>query len=632
MVDKPSQPRVSRRKGAAGKAVGRAAHGPTAARKPKKAAKAKSKAEKRARAENPAGTTGKSAHSGASAPRQPAARRRAAARTLRRTGELVLSPRLAISLAALLFLTGALAGGLIGTSLTEDRMLVANAPEPEPESTTSPPPENATEQRYLSALRPVEMPETPETEVAAIAPRRIEPQPAVMETPLTARAESAPEEDSAPWAAEPTLVTAVAHPASPEPAVALEPALTSPASPALEMPEAVEIDDAAQVVDTPPAEIQVATLAPGTPPSRGDGLLWEPSWARLADPPAVVVPEPPPSTPEVPVVSSETNDSESDLVPATKMLDPGPPSATNAGLPTAHTVYQESFSLAQVLSTIDQSRYRGTRPAPTPTPRPELVAAVIGEPAPEVPVWQANAVQVADVGDRPMIALVIDDLGLNRPNSWRTVELPGPLTLAFLTYAENIGAMLDRARLGGHELMIHVPMEPRDHDKDPGPRVLEVGQDTSEMRRRLAWGLERFEGVVGINNHMGSAFTSWRPGMRAVLAELKRRGLLFLDSKTSERSVVGSIALEMGVPFAERDIFLDNDHNDRGLIRRQLEKLEGVARRRGHAVGIAHPHRATIEVLADWLPKAEERGFALVPISAVVRRRIDWARREAGPG
>ena len=113
--------------------------------------------------------------------------------------------------------------------------------------------------------------------------------------------------------------------------------------------------------------------------------------------------------------------------------------------------------------------------------------------------------------------------------------------------------------------------------------------------------------------------------------ELRRRGLLFLDSITSSRSVGAETAGRFGVPFAERDVFLDNDWTDREAIRGQLAQLESIARRRGYAVGIGHPHPTTLEVLADWLPEARARGLALVPISAIVRHRIGVAQKTVSP-
>ncbi len=242
------------------------------------------------------------------------------------------------------------------------------------------------------------------------------------------------------------------------------------------------------------------------------------------------------------------------------------------------------------------------------------------------PAWQRFAVPVTAPGTapgaRPMIAVVLDDLGLNRAGTRRAIDLPAPLTLAFMTYAEGLPRQAARARRAGHELMLHVPMAPRDPGYDPGPNVLRAELAPAELVRRLEWGLGRFEGYVGINNHMGSRFTGSAQGMTAVMAALRARGLLFLDSVTAGTSRGAAMAQRAGVPYATRDVFLDNEWSDRAAIARQFARLEAVARRNGSAVGIGHPHRATLDVLARWLPEASARGFAIVPISAIVRHRM----------
>jgi hypothetical protein len=232
--------------------------------------------------------------------------------------------------------------------------------------------------------------------------------------------------------------------------------------------------------------------------------------------------------------------------------------------------------------------------------------------------------------DAPMIALVIDDLGLNGPNTRRTIALPGPLTLAFLTYAPNLKRVTEAARERGHELLVHLPMEPEDADQDPGPKALMADMNGAEIMERLTWGLSRFDGFVGLNNHMGSKFTASEPGMTVVMAEVRRRGLLFLDSMTARGTFGGRTARGLGVPYAERDVFLDNDYESPMPIRRQLALLEEVASRQGYAVGIGHPHRSTLDVLEAWIPQAQARGFRLIPISAVVRHRTRIAADEAG--
>ncbi|MEQ8192984.1 MAG: divergent polysaccharide deacetylase family protein, partial [Rhodospirillales bacterium] len=119
------------------------------------------------------------------------------------------------------------------------------------------------------------------------------------------------------------------------------------------------------------------------------------------------------------------------------------------------------------------------------------------------------------------------------------------------------------------------------------------------------------------NNHMGSKFTEDRYGMTIVMKELRRRGLLFLDSRTTGKSVGAVIAHAVGVPYAERNIFLDNVNN-LGEVRDRLAELEGIARRKGEAIAIGHPRDATIEALTAWLKDIKARGFVIVPITAVI--------------
>jgi len=238
---------------------------------------------------------------------------------------------------------------------------------------------------------------------------------------------------------------------------------------------------------------------------------------------------------------------------------------------------------------------------------------------PPLPAWQRFAIPSPDIQGRPLIAIIIDDMGVERANADRVAALPAPLTLSFMTYAEDVAKQAGQARRHGHELMVHVPMEPLDGELDAGPQALLDRLPADEVLRRLRWDLSRFDGYVGINNHMGSRFTQSRDGMRLVLQEVKARGLLFVDSRTIADSVGGKLAAELGVPHADRDVFLDNEQ-EAAAVEQQLARTEEVARRRGYAIAIGHPHDATIAALARWLPTLERRGFVLVPVSAIVRR------------
>ncbi len=248
------------------------------------------------------------------------------------------------------------------------------------------------------------------------------------------------------------------------------------------------------------------------------------------------------------------------------------------------------------------------------------VAAVAPRAEAEKAAWQRYAVPVPGAEGRPMIAIVIDDAGIDRRRSLQAMTLKGPLTFAFLPYAHDLAAQAAAAHASGHELIVHLPMEPDDGSADPGPNALMTNLDPGEILRRLRWDLARFDGYVGVSNHMGSEFTADSSAMRTVMTELKARGLLFLDSRTTRESVAVWIARDLGVPLAERNVFLDNEVAPEA-VRARLAELEQVAHQDGFAVGIGHLHDVTLDELARWLPEVEGRGFALVPISAIVRRQ-----------
>jgi len=244
---------------------------------------------------------------------------------------------------------------------------------------------------------------------------------------------------------------------------------------------------------------------------------------------------------------------------------------------------------------------------------------VARRPRDDAPTWLRNAVTASWTDDRPIIAVVIDDLGLNRSNTAALNDLPSPLTLAFLPYAGRIEAQTKAAKVAGHELLLHLPMEPLG-PQWPGPNALTTKLGQEEFEARLQANLNGFDGFVGINNHMGSRLTADRSRMEVVMRELRERDVLFLDSKTNPRSVASKTAGSNGVPNTDRDVFLDHVI-DLETIRRQLSRAEQVARQTGSAVAIGHPHNVTIKALRSWLPGLEARGVRLAPISAVVARR-----------
>jgi uncharacterized protein len=261
----------------------------------------------------------------------------------------------------------------------------------------------------------------------------------------------------------------------------------------------------------------------------------------------------------------------------------------------------------------------------------QIANVPISEPLPHTPriktaTWQRNTVSIKLDG-RPQIAIVMDDLGIDRGRTRRTLALPGPLSLSFLAYAMEVNAQAAKGRAGGHEIWLHIPMEPSSSTVDPGPNVLLSGEPKAELLRSLNWNLDQLHDYVGVNNHMGSRFTADLEGMRGVMGELQRRGLAFLDSVTSANSVGHKVAREAGIPFTLRNIFLDHE-DDLETINKQLAKVEKLAKSQGYAIAIGHPRETTLKALAPWLETLEQRGFQLVPVSALLRVPAEQAAKQ----
>ncbi len=223
--------------------------------------------------------------------------------------------------------------------------------------------------------------------------------------------------------------------------------------------------------------------------------------------------------------------------------------------------------------------------------------------------------------EKVKVAIVIDDMGLSPAAAARILRLSPPISLSYLPYAPQVGLQAKEAKKAGHEVLLHMPMEPLG-GAYPGPEALMVGLDDEELRRRIVANLKAFEDYDGLNNHMGSKFTLDNNKMKLffkVLDEVKGRTVFFLDSRTSYQTVAQEEALLAGFKSAMRDVFLDDKIEETAVLG-ELARLEDVARKKGVAIAIGHPHPVTIKALEEWLPAAEARGFEVVPVGQLVHQ------------
>jgi len=218
---------------------------------------------------------------------------------------------------------------------------------------------------------------------------------------------------------------------------------------------------------------------------------------------------------------------------------------------------------------------------------------------------------------RPRVAIIIDDLGYDRGLAAAFASLEIPLSLSVLPMAPCTEAVAAEAGKQGRELMLHLPMEPKGYPElNPGPGALLNRMGREEIRSLVVRHLDQVPGARGVNNHMGSSLTEDAGKMAVMLEELRRKGLFFVDSKTTGRSVAYPLAREMGVPCASRSVFLDNEPTTRS-IGIQVERLLGIARHRGTAVAIAHPFPGTLKALREE-GKRLQGAVEIVPVADLV--------------
>ncbi len=230
----------------------------------------------------------------------------------------------------------------------------------------------------------------------------------------------------------------------------------------------------------------------------------------------------------------------------------------------------------------------------------------------------------ADVS-QPVVALVIDDVGLDQAVAERVLALPASVTVSVLAYAPQRAAVHAEAARRGHETFVHLPMEPMGF-ADPGPGALATWMPAEAIAAIAAAAFDGAPDAAGFNNHMGSRFTRCAECLAPVMSEARRRGLAVLDSLTDTQSVFADVAREAGLEPLIRDVFLDDGRPGVDVMRARLAQAEAIAARRGWAVVIAHPHDATLDVLETWIPEAQGRGVH-VGTTADARARRDTPPR-----
>jgi polysaccharide deacetylase 2 family uncharacterized protein YibQ len=210
------------------------------------------------------------------------------------------------------------------------------------------------------------------------------------------------------------------------------------------------------------------------------------------------------------------------------------------------------------------------------------------------------------------VAIVIDDIGYTRDISG-FLGLGVPVTFAIMPKEAHSKDVVKELKALNRPYILHLPMEPEKYPKvNPGAYALLRKMNAAQIRRMFEADLASVPGAVGVNNHMGSAFTADAVKMREFLTLVKEKNLFFLDSYTAVKTQGKRVADELGVPATRNSIFLDLQDTPEG-VRKQLDTLLMIVNKHGSAAAIGHiQHKNVIPALKEYIPKFKENGIEFV--------------------
>jgi polysaccharide deacetylase 2 family uncharacterized protein YibQ len=248
-----------------------------------------------------------------------------------------------------------------------------------------------------------------------------------------------------------------------------------------------------------------------------------------------------------------------------------------------------------------------------PGPGGSLLPAIA--PDGRIPATTYSRPFVAD--GRPRIGLVIGGLGLDANATAKAItSLPPDVTLSFASTADRLQYWIDQARAAGHEVLLEVPMQPANFpDSDAGQNALAPGDSASDLTTKLEWTLSRATGYFGVVNYQGSGFLAASGPVATLAANLKKRGLAFVD----DGQPAARAAQLTGVLRGSSQSVIDDELSANG-IQARMSALETAAQKNGSALATGFAYPLTIDQAVTWSSQLSSRGFQLAPASALIKR------------
>ncbi|OQA92670.1 MAG: Divergent polysaccharide deacetylase [Elusimicrobia bacterium ADurb.Bin231] len=216
--------------------------------------------------------------------------------------------------------------------------------------------------------------------------------------------------------------------------------------------------------------------------------------------------------------------------------------------------------------------------------------------------------------------IIIDDFGISDSMLEDFLKLGIPMTYSILPFEKKTENIINILAEKKEAYFLHQPMEPeRFPEINPGSAALLLNMEEKEIKRIFEKNLYSTRSPVGLNNHMGSAFTKDKVKMRELMALVKSKDMIYVDSMTSPYSVAYKIALDMGVPALKNDVFLDNKDEEEYILSR-LNVFKDRILQKGLAVAIGHCQKKNLpRALEKAIPEFKKSGIEFLTIEEYMK-------------
>jgi polysaccharide deacetylase 2 family uncharacterized protein YibQ len=201
-----------------------------------------------------------------------------------------------------------------------------------------------------------------------------------------------------------------------------------------------------------------------------------------------------------------------------------------------------------------------------------------------------------DKKSKPKIAIVIDDV-TTQDQKDKILNMGYKINMAFLP---PISGHPNSAKIALNLpfYMIHFPMQASSAFKNEEPNTLKITDSYETIEKRVKQLRDWYPNAIYTNNHTGSVFTENEEAMDKLFRALKRHNFIFVDSRTSNKSVAKKYAKKYDMPYIVRNTFIDNEQKYQ-YVQNQLKQAIEIAKKNGYSIAIGHPHNVTLQVLKD---------------------------------